>query len=67
MKSHCTVPEGKHVLVFVHLTVDDTCNQSSVFSSCFFSFVDDDEHEWIVRTCRKGWDEYVGYQGGPNV
>ncbi|KAH0615612.1 hypothetical protein JD844_005066 [Phrynosoma platyrhinos] len=22
----------------------------------------DDEHEWIVRTCRKGWDEIVGYR-----
>jgi len=22
---------------------------------------DDDEHEWIVTTCRKGWDEIVGY------
>ncbi|WAR22132.1 MORN5-like protein [Mya arenaria] len=21
---------------------------------------DDDEHNWIVKTCRKGWDEYVG-------
>ena len=26
---------------------------------------DDDEHEWIVRTCRKGWDEIVGYQQNP--
>lgn len=23
---------------------------------------DDDEHEWIIRTCRKGWDEIVGFQ-----
>lgn len=23
---------------------------------------DDDEHEWIVRTCRKGWDEYANYK-----
>lgn len=30
-------------------------------------FSDDDENEWIVRTCRKGWDEYAGYQGKPNV
>lgn len=28
----------------------------------FFVFVDDDEHDWIVKTCRKGWDEYVGYK-----
>jgi len=30
---------------------------------------DDDEHEWIVRTCRKGWDEYAGYKQKkpPNV
>ncbi len=24
--------------------------------------VDDDEHEWIVSKCRKGWDEHVGKQ-----
>ncbi|KAF7483392.1 Hypothetical predicted protein [Marmota monax] len=23
---------------------------------------DDDEHEWIIRTCRKGWDEIVGHR-----
>ncbi|XP_065068546.1 MORN repeat-containing protein 5-like isoform X2 [Rhopilema esculentum] len=23
---------------------------------------DDDEHDWIVKNCRKGWDENVGYQ-----
>ncbi|XP_038405395.1 MORN repeat-containing protein 5 isoform X9 [Canis lupus familiaris] len=22
----------------------------------------DDEHEWIIRTCRKGWDEIVGHR-----
>jgi len=28
-----------------------------------FMFVsDDDEHDWIVKTCRKGWDEHVGYR-----
>jgi len=27
-----------------------------------FFCVDDDEHQWIVRTCRKGWDEHVGGQ-----
>ena len=26
---------------------------------------DDDEHEWIVRTCRKSWDEIVGHLGPP--
>lgn len=26
------------------------------------SSIDDDEHEWIVRTCRKGWDEHIGGQ-----
>jgi hypothetical protein len=29
--------------------------------SCF-TILDDDEHQWIVRTCRKGWDEHVGGQ-----
>ena len=24
--------------------------------------LDDDEHQWIIRTCRKGWDEHVGGQ-----
>ncbi|KAK6196243.1 hypothetical protein SNE40_001504 [Patella caerulea] len=28
----------------------------------FLRNADDDEHEWIVRTCRKGWDEIVGPQ-----
>ena len=28
----------------------------------FFSQLDDDEHQWIIRTCRKGWDEHVGGQ-----
>ena len=23
---------------------------------------DDDEHDWILKTCRKGWDENVGYR-----
>ncbi|XP_046552601.1 MORN repeat-containing protein 5-like [Haliotis rubra] len=27
----------------------------------FLRNADDDEHDWIVKTCRKGWDEYVGY------
>ncbi|XP_045018246.1 MORN repeat-containing protein 5 isoform X1 [Bubalus bubalis] len=26
----------------------------------FLRNADDDEHEWIVRTCRKGWDETMG-------
>ena len=39
------------------------CN---AFLTQFFIFcTDDDEHEWIVRTCRKGWDEIVGYQQNP--
>ncbi|XP_078489219.1 MORN repeat-containing protein 5-like [Ciona intestinalis] len=28
----------------------------------FLRNADDDEHAWIVKTCRKGWDEIVGYQ-----
>ena len=27
-----------------------------------FLLVDDDEHDWILKTCRKGWDENVGYR-----
>lgn len=26
------------------------------------SLADDDEHEWIIQTCRKGWDEIVGHR-----
>ncbi|XP_072422520.1 MORN repeat-containing protein 5 [Chiloscyllium punctatum] len=28
----------------------------------FLRNADDDEHEWIVRTCRKGWDQITGYK-----
>lgn len=24
--------------------------------------VEDEEHEWAVRTCRKAWDEFIGYR-----
>lgn len=27
-----------------------------------FNNKDDDEHEWITKTCRKGWDENVEYK-----
>lgn len=35
------------------------CRQSSQIStnSNEISPTDDPEHEWIVRTCRKAWDE----------
>ncbi|XP_006007202.1 MORN repeat-containing protein 5 [Latimeria chalumnae] len=32
------------------------------YNNKFLRNADDDEHEWIVRTCRKGWDEIVGYK-----
>ena len=32
------------------------------FFFCFCFFEDDDEHDWILKTCRKGWDENVGYR-----
>ncbi|XP_062930255.1 MORN repeat-containing protein 5 isoform X2 [Mobula hypostoma] len=28
----------------------------------FLRNADDDEQEWIVRTCRKGWDQITGYR-----
>jgi len=28
----------------------------------FVERADDDEHKWIVRTCRKAWDEYANYK-----
>nr|CAB3263908.1 MORN repeat-containing protein 5-like [Phallusia mammillata] len=27
----------------------------------FLRNADDDEHEWIMKTCRKGWDKVVGF------
>ncbi|XP_051541399.1 MORN repeat-containing protein 5 [Myxocyprinus asiaticus] len=27
----------------------------------FLRNTDDQEHEWIVRTCRKSWDEFIGH------
>ncbi|EDO43893.1 predicted protein [Nematostella vectensis] len=32
------------------------------YDNKFLRNADDDEHEWIVKTCRKGWDENVGYR-----
>jgi hypothetical protein len=26
------------------------------------NLIDDDEHEWITKTCRKGWDENIEYK-----
>ncbi|OCT65620.1 MORN repeat-containing protein 5 isoform X1 [Xenopus laevis] len=28
----------------------------------FLRNADDDEHEWIIQTCRKAWDETTGYR-----
>ncbi|XP_074608914.1 MORN repeat-containing protein 5-like [Acropora palmata] len=28
----------------------------------FLRNADDNEHDWILKTCRKGWDENVGYR-----
>ncbi|XP_039252519.1 MORN repeat-containing protein 5-like [Styela clava] len=33
------------------------------YNQKFLRNADDDEHEWIVKECRKGWDEIVGYKG----
>ncbi|XP_045196012.2 MORN repeat-containing protein 5-like [Mercenaria mercenaria] len=32
------------------------------YNKKFLRNADDDEHNWIVKTCRKGWDEYVGFK-----
>ncbi|XP_015222250.2 MORN repeat-containing protein 5 isoform X1 [Lepisosteus oculatus] len=34
------------------------------YKNQFLRNADDDEHEWIIRTCRKGWDEIVGHKPG---
>ncbi|XP_051835534.1 MORN repeat-containing protein 5 isoform X2 [Antechinus flavipes] len=30
------------------------------YKNRFLRNADDDEHEWIIHTCRKGWDEFIG-------
>ncbi|KAG7322965.1 hypothetical protein KOW79_014311 [Hemibagrus wyckioides] len=34
------------------------------YTGCFLRNADDCEHEWITRTCRKAWDEFVGSDPG---
>ncbi|XP_030062408.1 MORN repeat-containing protein 5 [Microcaecilia unicolor] len=34
----------------------------SDYENRFLRNADDEEHEWIIRTCRKGWDEITGYR-----
>lgn len=41
----------KHLLIFL----------SEWVKYEFSAIVDDQEHEWIVRTCRKSWDEFIGH------
>ncbi|XP_004423452.1 PREDICTED: MORN repeat-containing protein 5 [Ceratotherium simum simum] len=35
------------------------------YQNRFLRNADDDEHEWIIRKCRKGWDEIVGHRPRP--
>ena len=48
------------------LEMDDSMLYVSIslvlFVFFLFYFEDDDEHDWILKTCRKGWDENVGYR-----
>ncbi|XP_062870449.1 MORN repeat-containing protein 5 isoform X2 [Trichomycterus rosablanca] len=37
------------------------------YAGNFLRTADDQEHEWIVRTCRKGWNEFVGYNSANKV
>ena len=32
------------------------------YAGKFLRNADDDEHEWITKTCRKGWDENIDYK-----
>ena len=34
----------------------------AIYLLVFLLNLDDDEHEWITKTCRKGWDENVEYK-----
>lgn len=47
-----------------HATSDaGYANHTDPFEQPFLLFLlDDDEHDWILKTCRKGWDENVGYR-----
>ncbi|XP_066922538.1 MORN repeat-containing protein 5-like [Clytia hemisphaerica] len=36
----------------------------STYNKKFLRNADDDEHDWIVKHCRRGWDEHVGYIKG---
>lgn len=31
----------------------------------FISILDDEEHEWIIQTCRQAWDETSEHQPKP--
>ncbi|KAI0238372.1 MORN repeat-containing protein 5 [Lamellibrachia satsuma] len=37
------------------------------YNNKFLRNADDDEHEWIINNCRKGWDEFVGYKPQPPI
>ncbi|XP_072514301.1 MORN repeat-containing protein 5 [Salminus brasiliensis] len=36
------------------------------YEGSFLRNADDEEHEWIVQSCRKSWDEFVGCSPGNN-
>lgn len=36
-----------------------------IFGILFISLSDDAEHEWIIRTCRKAWDETTEHKPKP--
>lgn len=36
-----------------------------IFGLLFLPLLDDDEHEWIIRTCRKAEDEKTGHKPKP--
>jgi len=32
------------------------------YAGKFLRNADEDEHNWIIKTCRKGWDEFIGFK-----
>ena len=32
------------------------------YEGTFLRNADYEEHEWIIKNCRKAWDEFVGYK-----
>lgn len=50
LEKHLVLLQTLCAILYTHFSI----NTTEIFPT------DDSEHEWIVRTCRKAWDEAVG-------